>query len=159
MFARMYRKRTRFYKQLNYELAEDEFTRKYQAHIYDGNNYCQFFKEDVQNTKETIFIAIPKLNSSLVGLLKQNLAAKFTVVTTIPSTLNGRSRVNQQKLVEKLPSNSVIKFLPTITQAVCILDRSICWYGNISFLNNSNREQTSLRIINEQLAKEFIDGN
>lgn len=158
LFAAMYQKRLNVYKRLNYELAEDEATRKYQARIFTDSDYENYFKEDLRKAQSEIQVIVPVLSKilceTLIDLSQKGVAISVDMLST--EHLQSHLKAHQENQIENLKQSEIaFKLSSNISQSIAIIDNQKCWYGDINFLSQSNKESSSIRFDNEKLVEEL----
>lgn len=73
-----------------------------------------------------------------------------------PQFLHSNSQKKQKEYLIKLGQIGMKVYKSkTKLQNVCIIDKTIVWYGSINFLNYAKEETSALRLAYESIAKEF----
>lgn len=160
MFANMYQKRLKVYHEMEYELAEDEATRKYQACLFSNSDYEEQWIDDFNSVQTKVECFVSVLSKSLSGRLGKLVAqgVKVCVYTQDCNLLNEHIKAHQAQQILYLEKKGVnIKLLNQISQNISIFDECKCWYGNVNFLSKSKCEGSVIRFDSEKMAKELVE--
>ncbi|MFC3900086.1 TOTE conflict system archaeo-eukaryotic primase domain-containing protein [Aliicoccus persicus] len=151
MFYKMYLKRLRTYKQLNYAIEENVESELYRSNIIEGN-YYEILSKDVNSASEFI-VNIKYLSSEIIewllNLSRDCSADKIVVVSE--KTKN----IMFKQLVRLRESGFLIKVTSHVSNNFVVIDKKLVWMiSNIS--NDENKNDISLRLFSEEIAKKII---
>ncbi|MDR2832293.1 MAG: DEAD/DEAH box helicase family protein [Streptococcaceae bacterium] len=158
MFANMYQKRLKVYKEMEYIIAQDEATRKYQARLFSNIDYEKFFIDDLQKVENKIYLTTSILSKGICERLLHsvNNEVEIQVATKDYQQLSEHLKEHQKQQIKLLEENNIsVKFLDSISQNTVIFDDLRCWYGNINFLSKSKNETSAVRFESEKIAGEL----
>ena len=102
--------------------------------IYDGGTFETAFLADISNAKHSIVIACP-----IIRVYRHSIV------------IEGYDEVRFKEVGGTYSVNAA----QTIQCA--IIDKSICWYGDINFLGYHSSEDTVMRINDAKMAGELLD--
>ncbi|QIH75027.1 DEAD/DEAH box helicase family protein [Macrococcoides canis] len=151
MFYKMYLKRLRTYKQLNYEIEKNLESELYRSNIIEGD-YQEILLKDINNAKEfmvmTTYLSVEMINC-LIRISKDSHANKIVVVSE-------KTKDIMYKKLEELNENGwLIKIVSHISNNFIVIDKRLVWM--ISNMNNDiNKNDVSLRLFSEEIAKKLF---
>ncbi|QUR94349.1 TOTE conflict system archaeo-eukaryotic primase domain-containing protein [Macrococcoides canis] len=151
MFYKMYLKRLKTYKQLNYEIEENLESELYRSNIIEGD-YREILLKDINNAKEfmvmTTYLSVEMINC-LIRISKDSHANKIVVVSE-------KTKDIMHKKLEVLHENGwLIKVVLHISNNFIVIDKKLVWM--ISNMNNDiNKNDVSLRLFSEEIAKKLF---
>lgn len=158
MFANMYHKRLKVYREMEYEVAEDEATRKYQSRLFSDYNYKKQFIDDLKLVKSKVILYVSILSKDLSDEL-ENLALRgieIQVYTQNYDLLQEHIKNHQEQQILRLKREGIqIKLEDNISQSISIFDNYKCWYGNINFLSKSSKKGSAVKFESEKIANEL----
>ena len=70
-------------------------------------------------------------------------------------TLEINNEVSED-LIQKLSQNLKLIRLKRVGNNICIIDKQICWYGDLNFGGHSYSGASGLRIVNSKLARQTL---
>lgn len=149
MFARMYQKRLKVYAKLNYQLAEDDKTRKNQTQFYTASNYEEPLKFDFTQAKKIVMgiVSIQQIRlEQLRGLNKE--------ITLIVK--EDKFRKHKLLLSELREIGIRVELVPVNPFSFITCDDKIIWYGNVKYLTKSDKDATTLRLSNKEIAQKIM---
>jgi len=161
LFANMYQKRLKTYKEMEYQVAEDEATRKYQARLFDETDYEPFFKEELMQAKNEIIIKISIPSKRLCQLIKKarSTGVEVSIYCMSMASLNEHLKNYQELMIEELMQAGIEVFeLERISQQLVLIDGQKCWYGDLNFLGTKKKYGSVLRFDSEKVVGEFLNG-
>ncbi|WP_048699087.1 TOTE conflict system archaeo-eukaryotic primase domain-containing protein [Companilactobacillus heilongjiangensis] len=148
MLARMYQKRLRTYKELQYQISAND-SKSVVKVMSDVTGYKQLMMELTTNKPE-IVIGVAYLTSSILKLVKK-LPPADIVIVTLPADKQEKLGLFNQLLDMKI----TVKYSRQVLNTVLINDK-IVWYDYDQLLNNANIG-ASLRFNSSALANKFKD--
>ena len=121
--------------------------------IYDGDTFETAFLADISNAKHSIVIACPMIRIYRHPIVIQKLMEQQSNGVNIYVSIK-KEGYDEQKFIG-LGGTYSVNDAQTIQCA--IIDKSICWYGDINFLGYHSSEDTVMRIDDAKMAGELID--
>jgi superfamily II DNA or RNA helicase len=156
-FAAMFMKRTKTYKKLDYQLAQDERTAPEQEKLFDGKSYLQRLTQDIDNARSSIYIKVPRLNQAMVSYLQRLDGIDSRIETTSSDHLGGKfSQVQEQLLLQLKELGVMVNVHPKVHDQLVVIDQQISWFGTVNYFGYPNTDATTLRIVSEEWAKHFL---
>lgn len=151
MFYKMYLKRLRSYKQLNYEIEENVESELYRSNIIEGD-YQELLLKDVNNANN-VAIMITYLSSEMINwllnLYKDSNAEKVAIIT---EKTNG---IMYKKLDTLREEGFQIKVVPHISNNFIIIDKKLVWMiSNIK--QDETKKDISLRLFSKEIANKLL---
>lgn len=138
MFANMYKKRLRIYRQAGYEMVINNQNDGYQVQHFDFQNYLTTWKKDLRHAK-SIYLRKRNIDSQLVEMLLQ-CPPNCKITVEIPNKELPNIQVKREN-IDIIPINN-------ISNNICIFDKEICWYGNLNFGGIIKPNMSAVRINN-----------
>ncbi|UTH02714.1 DEAD/DEAH box helicase family protein [Macrococcoides canis] len=151
MFYKMYLKRLKTYKQLNYEIEENLESELYRSNIIEGD-YQEILLKDIIRADEiivmTAYLSAATINWFL-KLSKDSRANKIVVISE-------KTYHIMHKKLEVLHENGwLIKIVSHISNNFIVIDKKLVWM--ISNMNNDiNKNDISLRLFSGEIAEKLI---
>lgn len=142
MFARMYQKRLRTYRDLHYSIVDNGTNSM--SRIFDNNSGLTQINDDFKNINRKIVISFYKLNVKLIELIE---SIRDKNIELIVSNQTDISRLKLDK------DRYTLRFIENVTNIV-IIDDKIVWYGFDQILNHNNNG-LAMRFENSELADEL----
>ena len=142
MFARMYQKRLRTYRDLHYSIVDNGTNSM--SRIFDNNSGLKQINDDFKNINRKIVISFYKLNVKLIELIE---SIRDKNIELIVSNQTDISRLKLDK------DRYTLRFIENVTNIV-IIDDKIVWYGFDQILNHNNNG-LAMRFENSELADEL----
>ena len=157
MLDRMYHKRVKGYAELGYSIKA--FDGVNESIIYDSKNYFDMFSRDIKTASKEIIIASPLIKKSsfdrLLNVISNidKLNVKIIVATKPIENYPEKEQGVITEIFQLAITNGINILQDTeIHQCFAIIDKSILWYGNVSFLSYNYSTESTLRIIDETIA-------
>lgn len=152
MMYRMYQKRLRTYKNLGYQLYEDEHTALSKSNVL-LDDYQSIFNKDLATVQEGVLV-LPYLNRVMFNQLTSiTNGEKITLILPHSSLVSEESKQIYQERVDKLAMlGYTIKFKKQLSQYFAILDNNIVW-----MLPSGSENTVALRILSKEIAKRLLD--
>ncbi len=178
MFARMYHKRLKAYKQIGYEiypegqiefseiLEKELFNREKEIpnSIFDMDNYLKTYENDLASTKKEIIISSPyisfkKIEAFIKIVSKRQLkGVKVVIVTWAPNKYGYGDSSYWAELHDKMKREGyILNYVEDYCEHYCIIDRKIVWYGSLNFLGKEDSEDNLMRIESSIIAEELLE--
>ena len=145
----MYQKRQIAYRKMAYQVGEKEQIQV----LFSGRDYEEKFREDLRNTRSTVYLQLHSFTSNKIQELLGLLRGKQVVIHAS----------KYHKLSEWLTGvnsdNVKVKLVPErIGTTTVILDSTIVWYGNLSpFVYHSDDQASLLRLESQSIAEELLE--
>ena len=154
MCETMYKRRLRGYAAVGYKVRPRQTNPNTPFDmIYDGDTFETAFLADISNAKHSIVIACPIIrvyrHSIVIQKLMEQQANGVSIYVIIKK--EGYDEVRFKEVGGTYSVNDA----QTIQCA--IIDKSICWYGDINFLGYHSSEDTVMRIDDAKMAGELLD--
>lgn len=152
----MYRKRLPGYKAVGYSvgaLGEGLFAEQAQQTIYDATNIESALHSDLASATQSIVLTINRLRWTRTPRLVELLYAATirSVRVTIIISETGYHETELQSsgvnLVHR-PNNKLI---------CAVIDKKLCWYGNINFIARQTADTTAIRLNSSSFATILLD--
>lgn len=146
IFAKMFRKRARVYKQSGYEFVTPTGQHSYRSGFYTSSDYLPVWENDLQTGQEILLIT-KKISKQLIQRLNKltNEGKRVELQTPMNNLIHGLLLPAIHVKLQNVPGNNA-----------CIVDHRICWYGDINFDGNSYSGSSAVRIVNEHLSKKML---
>ena len=164
-FDKMYVARLKAYKKIGYELCVSMDGEKQKANaIYDIDNYADTYWRDIEETKTSVVISSPRLNTQKVSRIiselgkRQELGVKVTIVTWHPDAYKyGRDDVRME-LMEKLrKAGFEVRLVEGSCEHFAVIDQEIVWYGSMNLLSKEDAEDNLMRVCSKEIAAELLE--
>jgi len=154
MCETMYKRRLRGYAAVGYKLQ----VQKAQASpcsdmIYNGDNFEQPFLADIANARHSIVLACPVIKLYHHPIVIQKLMEQQAKGVSIYVNIR-KEGYDEQKFKEVGGSYTVND---SLTIQCAVIDKSICWYGDINFLGYHSADNTVMRIDDAKMGGELLD--
>jgi superfamily II DNA or RNA helicase len=149
---KMYRRRLRAYKSIGYATVNSADDVEKCGYIYDGRDFTEQFIKDISSSTREVIISAPRISSianpkvamAIRGRLEMGISVR--IITSEVSFDRGLFDLNI-KVVHKESSSTHF----------ALIDRNICWYGDINLLGYNTSERTALRLWDRTIAEELIN--
>lgn len=150
----MYKKRLRGYASVGYkaQIHKPEPNQNPDI-IYNGSDFEQSFIADIANAKHSIVIACPIIRIYRHPVIIQRLLEQQANGISIYVYIT-KEGYDEQKFKD-LGGNYTLDNSLKIQCA--IIDKSLCWYGDINFLGYHAADNTVMRIDDTNIAGELLD--
>lgn len=152
----MYRKRLIGYKAIGYSIGtatEGLFAETLTETIYDSQNFEKVLHTDLSSASHSIVISIPKLRWNrtprIIELLYATMS-KGVRITIIVSEVGFQESQLQSSGVE-------IIHYPSCKINCAVIDKSLCWYGNVNMMSRSLPDATAIRLKSSDFASALLD--
>lgn len=163
VFEKMYQKRLRGYADLGYQVHADEDVDKINI-IFDNRNFDEPFVADLVKIENSALIISPILCKarvlSIMKLFSPSLkeGKPITIVTRPPQDYKPEQQPSIAQIIDIMKDEGVTVITRSgIYQKYAVFDKTIVWYGSISFLSFSNNEETVMRFENSSIAGELLN--
>ena len=165
MFANMYVKRLKAYKQIGYEICSGLKGEKQSANaIFDYESYPPVFRRDLLEAQKNIIISSPIISGKKVYELitslknKQIMGVEITIMTYKPDAYRFGDPAYWMLLHEEIKqAGFYIKTVDETHEHFAIIDQEIVWYGNMNLLGKSTIEDSMMRIQSKTIAAELME--
>ena len=162
---RMYYKRLRAYKKIGYEVCSKVTDKQDVANsIFDSQNYFDVFEKDVVSASKSIVISSPSFSFKKVNWLcaeseqLQLRGVSVVVLTLDPEDYPEDGRDQHKSHIEHLISAGVnVITRHKYRERFAIIDKSLVWYGSMTFLSNEKEDDSLMRISNPAIAEELLE--
>lgn len=148
---KMYRRRLRAYKSIGYTSVNSTDDVKECGYIFDGHDFGEQFIKDLSSATSEIVISAPRVsriaNPKVAMVIRDRLAIGIDVriITSEETFDRGLFDLN----IEVVHTESC-------STHFAVIDKSICWYGDINLLGYNASECTALRLWDKSIAEELI---
>ena len=154
MCETMYKRRLRGYAVVGYKVRPRQTNPEAPSDmIYDGGSFETAFLADISNARHSIVIACPMIriyrNPVIIQKLMEQQANGVSIYVNIK-----REGYDEERYKEVGGTYSVND---TQTIQCAIIDKSICWYGDVNFLGYHAADNTVMRIADAKVAGELLD--
>lgn len=149
---KMYRRRLRAYKSIGYATVNSVDDIEKCGYIYDGRDFTEQFIKDISSSTREILISAPRIsriaNPKVAMAIRDSLAIGIGVriITSEETFDRGLFDLN----IEVVHTESCSGYF-------AVIDRNICWYGDINLLGYNTSERTALRLWDRTIAEELIN--
>ena len=148
----MYRRRLRAYKSIGYSIVNSAANVEKCGYIHDGHDFAEHFIKDLSSATREIVISAPCAsriaNSKVAMAIRDRLAVGIGVRIITSEETFDRGLFNL---------NIEVTHTESCSTHFAVIDKSICWYGDINLLGYNDSERTVLRLwdrtISEVLTK------
>lgn len=148
---KMYRRRLRAYKSIGYATVNSIDDIEKCGYIYDGRDFTEQFIKDLSFATREIVISAPRVsriaNSKVTMAIRDCLAIGIGVriITSEETFDRGLFDLNME-----------VVHTESCSGYFAVIDRNICWYGDINLLGYNTSERTALRLWDRTIAEELI---
>lgn len=164
VLERMYQKRLKGYAEIGYMAKSDIKPSQKTDIIYDGKNYYNSFKTDIENAQREIVIVSPYIsNSKLTTMIKMLPPKQLNgiSITIVTKDINNYESSIREALIDahNQIKNYGIKLIQRekLTEHFTVIDQKLCWYGSINYLAFSKETDNAIRIENGEIAGMMLD--
>ena len=164
VLERMYQKRLKGYAEIGYMAKSDTKPSQKTDIIYDGKNYYNSFKTDIENAQREIVIVSPYIgNSKLTTMIKMLMPKQLNgiSVTIVTKDINSYESSKKDDIIDIYNNikNYGIKVIQKdkLTERFTVIDQKLCWYGSINYLAFSKETDNAIRIENGEIAGMMLD--
>ena len=175
MLQRMYAKRLKVYQKLGFSVTCINNDSQLAIISKDTNRGCIFtadeyrltFMNDIKNAVSEIVIAPISINIQKLAEFydeSENVLTKsLNLLAVLKSSNDNRSEDNAissyTKAINTVKERFKIYYNDKRSSAcIAIIDRKIVWYGLIDFWGNNKTEDNSIRVADEKIASEILQG-
>ena len=145
----MYRRRLKGYTSIGYNLqVRTSISKSVEERIFTGSNYRQSYWNDIKLACESIVIACPKANPKYSA--QTITVLRDTTTRGISVAVHTRDASSIEHTGIRTINNENINF------ACTIIDRHLIWYGSINPLGYTATDDTTMRIIDYDVAEELL---
>ncbi len=152
----MYRKRLHGYKAVGYSVGavgEGLFAEQAPQTIFDDANIESSLHTDLASATQSIVLAINRLRWNRTPKIVELLAAVMMrgVRATIVISEAGHREADLQAMgvdIVHRPDNKL---------TCAVIDKKLCWYGNLNFIGRQPSETTAIRLTAPDFASALID--
>lgn len=148
MIYRMYQKRLRAYKQLGYEIYQDELTDLYKSNIFEGE-YEDLVIGDLNKTESSFTVISPHMTKSMM-LALDSIRNDCDKTLIISSRVKNKFKDDIDRLIS---SGYKVLVKNNIQQYFVVIDNKIVWM--LPNLYQSSEDMISLRMYSEEIAKKL----
>jgi superfamily II DNA or RNA helicase len=132
--------------------------------IYDIDTYGDVYNRDLHESKESVVISSPRINTKKVKQLIEVLTPKYelglnvTIVTWHPDCYKYGNDSARFELIENLRrAGFEIRLKTENCERFAVIDKSIVWYGSINLLSKEDEEDNIMRIDDASIAAEVLE--
>jgi hypothetical protein len=122
------------------------------GYIYDGRDFTEQFIKDISSSTREVIISAPRIsriaNPKVAMAIRDRLEVGISVriITSEVTFDRGLFDLNIEVVHTEFCSAHF-----------AVIDRNICWYGDINLLGYNTSERTSLRLWDRTIAEELIN--
>lgn len=164
VLERMYQKRLKGYAAIGYKVKTDVTPLQKSDIIYDGKNYFEIFKSDLENVQKEIVIVSPFISKSKLTMLIKYLSSMILngitiiIVTKDINCFNINKHDDIEDVYNQI-SNYGIKLIQKekLSECFTVIDQQLSWYGSINYLAFSKETDNAIRIDNGEIAGMLLD--
>lgn len=164
MFAKMYAKRLKAYRQIGYEVCGGLCGGKQTANaIFDSENYADVYRKDLLEANKNIVISSPVISGqkvyALIDLLKEKQISgvDVTIVTWEPDSYGyGNSTFWMQLHEDMRQAGFYIKTVEDSCEHFAVIDQEVVWYGSMNLLGKEKVEDSMMRVDSKEIAAELM---
>ena len=159
MLERMYQRRLKGYAELGYQTLSDD-AESTPGMIYTGQTYEDSFGKDILSASRELVISAPILARSRIQAVlgKMPVGVKLRIITRSVEGYSGEQQARVLPAIELLEeTDAEIVMQPILAHRYVVIDSTIVWYGDISFLSSAKAEDTAIRLESPELAGELLD--
>lgn len=154
MCETMYKRRLRGYAAVGYKVKmENVKDTPFTDMLYNGDNFRHPFLTDIANVRHTIVIACPYIkvyhNSYIISKLMEQQSRGVSIYVHVR-----KEGYDEQKFRE---TGGAYSLNEALTIQCAVIDKSICWYGDINFLGYHSAGNTVMRIDDAKMGGELLD--
>ena len=162
VFDRMYQKRLKGYKQLEYKIKTSinkieneniQIEESKEASLFLFDDSIEVFYHDIQNATKSIYISTNYLKKSAIAkfmqIFKEKLAEGIYIKIITKENQTSLQHFDFQKL---LGFGISVYFTEKTLQNIIIIDEQILWYGSTTPIGFSEENDCILRINNAKIA-------
>lgn len=165
VLERMYQKRMSTYKKMGYQVCDSLQVKSDELHsIFDGETYLDRYQQDLAEANQEIIVSSPGINArSLKFFLSavqkaQERGVKIVVVTLDPNGYPETMIAITHGLIEKLRSTGIrVQVKSSMYEHFTVIDNSLVWYGSLNFLSGPKTEDSLIRIVDCDVARELME--
>ena len=149
---KMYRRRLRAYKSIGYATVNSVDDIEKCGYIYDGRDFTEQFIKDISSSTREILISVPRVsriaNPNVAMAIRDRLEVGISVriITSEVTFDKGLFDLNME-----------VVHTESCSGYFAVIDRNICWYGDINLLGYNASERTALRLWDRTIAEELIN--
>jgi superfamily II DNA or RNA helicase len=152
----MYKKRLRGYRIAGYQLGDQNLCRPGTADIknslFSAENWREQFINDLAAARHSVLAVTYRIDlKDSDPLLQELMKAQARGVAVRISYMEGNSAEGSLKAL-----GLDVRKSPGRVQCA-VIDKEVCWYGDINFLGNSAADVSAMRLKDPEIAGELID--
>lgn len=150
----MYRKRLKGYASVGYGVPKpiDKNNVSKQELIYNGKTFYESFRKDLLTIKHSIVISCQKIKYKytprILSQLRDLMVDGIEVVVWVREQGYSENELQEEGLEIQCDENLSVQ--------CAIIDKSIVWYGNISFFGYNTEDNNAMRIIDSSIANDLL---
>lgn len=148
---KMYRSRLRAYKSIGYTSVNSTDDVEEYGYIFDGHDFGERFIKDLSFATREIVISAPRV--SRIANPKAAMAIRDRLAIGIGVRIITSEETFDRGLFDL---NIEIVHTESCSTHFAVIDKSICWYGDINLLGYNASECTALRLWDKSIAEELI---
>src|SRR5699024_4263712 len=121
--------------------------------FYTEVSYEKPLQFDVMSADEIVMGVVSLRQLKLETLIKLRQSHKTITLVIKEDKFN-----NHPKLLSELRKIGInFKLLPVNTFSFVVCDEQIVWYGNLKFFATTNKNTTTLRLLNKEIAQKVVE--
>lgn len=154
MCETMYKRRLRGYAAVGYKLRTLQAGPTTSSDmIYNGDTFETAFLADIFNARHSIVITCPMIRIYRHSVIIQKLMEQQANGVSI--YVNIKKKGYDEEKFKEFGGTYSVNDAQTIQCA--IIDKSVCWYGDVNFLGYHSADNTVMRIADVKVAGELLD--
>lgn len=152
----MYRRRMRGYRSVGYAAwngnAECSPEADSRSVLISGTEIMKQLSHDIAGAGKSAVIACPEIRtgsiSAIAGLLRKRQAEGIETLIVTGRESDGAGRLRAGGLI--------VRVSPGLSFECAVIDRTVCWYGELGFTGYISENGNALRIKGEEIAGELL---
>lgn len=164
VLERMYQKRLKGYSSIGYKIKIDNEHSVTPDLIYDGKSFYTVYCQDIKSSHKEILIVCPFMRKGRISQLRNILSkaifngAVITVITRPPEDFKESERETVKETTASLQNFGVnVIYKSNFHQKFTVIDNQIVWYGSVNFLSFGTNEESIMRFVSFDIAKQLED--
>ena len=161
---RMYQKRLRIYKKIGYGPAgKEELKRAGVGAIFEKGDYTPVFEQDFVRSKDSVVLSSKMLSPEKVDRLlyltdlRGGDQGEITVLTLEPDLYRFQDSSGPARLIREMEEKGIRVETRTELSSFAIFDRTIVWYGSVSFLGKTYLDDTLIRVQDPAAVEDLLE--
>lgn len=164
VLERMYQKRLKGYSSIGYKIKIDNDHSVTPDLIYDGKSFYPVYCQDIKSAHKEVIIVCPFMRKNRISQLSKVLTqalqneVSVTVITRPPENFKESERETVKENTVSLQNFGVnVIYKSDFHQKFTVIDNQIVWYGSVNFLSFGTNEESIMRFVSFDIAKQLED--